>query len=151
MSDIETEVHRTLLRHAWGFDDGDWELLASAYTEDATMEIVTDGMSFTPHEDDIGTSAVGKDDLMRLYRAGYDLIANEGNRPWHLITDVLVESYDETSARVRSVNLFLKSSPEGASLYGLSRYYDEMVRVDDDWLIKSRINRVACMGTGNLL
>jgi 3-phenylpropionate/cinnamic acid dioxygenase small subunit len=142
MSDnIEGEVARPLHRHAWGFDEGDWELLASAYTEDATVDVeIDEDMTFMPVPE---PHAVGRDAVMQGYRNSYATFAAAGERPWHLITNVLVDSHDEDTASVRSFNLFLKSAPTGVTVFGMSRYHDEMVKVDGEWRIKARVNRIS--------
>jgi 3-phenylpropionate/cinnamic acid dioxygenase small subunit len=141
-------VQVPLYRHAWGFDDGDWDLLASAYTEDAEVRAVTDGMPFNPVDE---PHTVGRAAVISAYQASRAEFESSGCRAWHMISNVLVDSHDANTARVRSFNKFLRSSPAGVSLFGLSRYYDEMVRVDGEFRIKSRINRIACVGTGELI
>lgn len=141
MSPIEHEVARALNRHAWGFDEGDWDLLASAYTEDATVDVVTDeGMTFMPVPE---PHAVGRAAVLAGYRGSYASFRSRGERPWHLITNVLVDEHDGDTAKVRSFNLFLGSTPGGVSVFGMSRYHDEMVRVDGEWRIKARVNRIS--------
>ena len=141
MADIEGEVSRPLHRHAWGFDEGDWDLLASAYTEDATVDVVIDeGMAFMPVPE---PHAVGREAVLDGYRNSYAAFAAKGERPWHLITNVLVDEHDEHNAKVRSFNLFLKSTPAGVSVFGMSRYHDELVKVDGEWRIRTRVNRIS--------
>jgi hypothetical protein len=150
MTDILSEVKLPLMRHSWGFDDGDWDLLASAYTEDAEVEAVTDGMAFNPVDPAL---MVGRAAIIAGYQGSRAHFDAGGHRAWHLITNVLVESHDATTARVWSVNQFLRSAPDGVSLFGLSRYYDDMVRDGDggDFRIKRRVNRIAAVGTGALI
>jgi 3-phenylpropionate/cinnamic acid dioxygenase small subunit len=141
MSPIENEVARALHRHAWGFDDGDWDLLASAYTEDATVDVVTDeDMTFMPVPE---PHAVGRDAVLEGYRGSYASFRSRGERPWHMIMNVLVDEHDEGNAKVRSFNLFLKSTPAGVTVFGMSRYHDDMVKVDGEWRIRSRVNRIS--------
>ena len=129
------------MRHAWGFDEGDWELLASAYTEDATVDVVIDeGMTFMPVPE---PHLEGREAVMDGYRRSYAGFAAEGARPWHLITNVLVDDHDGETVSVRSFNLFLSSTPRGVSVFGMSRYHDRMVKVDGQWRIKSRVNRIS--------
>jgi hypothetical protein len=141
VSGIDAEVARPLHRHAWGFDEGDWDLLESAYTDDATVDVeIDDDMSFMPVPE---PHAVGRDAVLEGYRNSYAAFAAKGERPWHLITNVLVDEHDERTAKVRSFNLFLKSTPTGVSVFGMSRYHDEMVKVDGEWRIKARVNRIS--------
>jgi 3-phenylpropionate/cinnamic acid dioxygenase small subunit len=138
---IEAEVSKALMRHAWGFDEGDWELLEAAYTEDATVEVVIDeGMTFMPvplpHVE-------GREAVLAGYRNSYAHFQANGERPWHLITNVLVVRHDDSSADVRSFNLFLKSTPAGVAVFGLSRYHDHMVKDRGEWRIQSRVNRIS--------
>jgi 3-phenylpropionate/cinnamic acid dioxygenase small subunit len=138
---IEAEVTRALMRHAWGFDEADWELLEAAYTEDATVDVeIDDGMAFMPVPN---PHVVGRAAVLEGYRDSYAAFAANGERPWHLITDVLVDSHDGDTAEVRSFNLFLKSTPAGVAVFGMSRYHDHMVKVDGEWRIKSRVNRIS--------
>ena len=146
MAGIEEEVTKPLMRHAWGFDEGDWELLEAAYTEDATVDVVTDeGMSFMPVPE---PHAVGREAVMKGYRSSYASFRAAGERPWHLITNVLVDSHDEHTAEVRSFNLFLKSTPRGVAVFGMSRYHDHMVKDGGEWQIKSRVNRISYASGG---
>lgn len=141
MGGIESEVGRALLRHAWGFDEGDWPLLASAYTADATVDVVTDAnMTFMPVA---VPHAVGREAVLEGYRSSYAEFVARGQRPWHLITNVLVDHHTGDTASVRSFNLFLMSTPDGVSVFGLSRYHDHMVKVDGEWRIKARVNRIS--------
>jgi 3-phenylpropionate/cinnamic acid dioxygenase small subunit len=129
------------MRHAWGFDEGDWDLLASAYTEDATVDVVTDeSMTFMPVPE---PHAVGRDAVLRGYRGSYASFVARGERPWHLITNILVDAHDDETAKVRSFNLFLRSAPDGVSVFGISRYHDDLVRVDGEWRIRARVNRIS--------
>jgi hypothetical protein len=138
---IDADVSKPLMRHAWGFDEGDWELLEGAYTEDATVDVVIDeGMAFMPVPE---PHLAGREAVMDGYRSSYAHFAAEGERPWHLITNVLVDSHDGDTADVRSFNLFLKSTPNGVAVFGMSRYHDHMVKVDGEWRIKSRVNRIS--------
>jgi 3-phenylpropionate/cinnamic acid dioxygenase small subunit len=138
---IDHEVMRPLMRHAWGFDEGDWELLEAAYTEDATVDVVVDeGMAFMPVPE---PHAAGRAAVMEGYRNSYASFAANGERPWHLITNVLIDHHDGDAAEVRSFNLFLKSSPAGVAVFGMSRYHDQMVKIDGEWRIKSRVNRIS--------
>lgn len=142
MAGIEAEVSKALMRHAWGFDEGDWRLLEAAYTEDATVDVVIDGgLTFMPVPE---PHAVGRDAVMEGYRSSYASFQANGERPWHIITNVLVDSHDDSSAEVRSFNLFLKSTPAGAAVFGMSRYHDHMVKDRGEWRIKSRVNRISC-------
>lgn len=146
MTSIETEVERTLLRHAWGFDDGDWDLLEQAYTPDATVEAAPgEGMTSNPVNP---AFCDGRDQVLKALRDSRAEFTARGERPWHFITNILVEEHDETTAKVRSFNLFLQTTHEGAAVFGMSRYYDTMVKQDGKWRIKARINRLACVGTG---
>lgn len=141
MAAIEEELARPLMRHAWGFDEGDWELLESAYAEDATVDVVIDeGMTFMPVPE---PHVEGRQAVMESYRKSYAGFAAGGARPWHLITNILVENHDGETASVRSFNLFLRSTPQGVSVFGMSRYHDRMVKVDGEWRIKSRVNRIS--------
>jgi hypothetical protein len=133
------------MRHAWGFDEGDWELLAAAYTEDATVDVMVDeGMTFMPVPE---PHAVGREAVLDGYRKSYATFAAKGERPWHLITNVLVDNHQDDTADVRSFNLFLKSTPGGVAVFGMSRYHDQMVKVDGEWRIKSRVNRISSAPT----
>jgi 3-phenylpropionate/cinnamic acid dioxygenase small subunit len=138
---IEAEVTKALMRHAWGFDEGDWELLEAAYTEDATVEVVIDeGMTFMPVPE---PQVAGREAVVEGYRSSYASFQAKGERPWHLITNILVDRHDDDSAEVRSFNLFLKSTPAGVAVFGMSRYHDHMVKDGGEWRIKSRVNRIS--------
>ncbi|HEX6458264.1 MAG TPA: nuclear transport factor 2 family protein [Thermoleophilaceae bacterium] len=50
--------------------------------------------------------------------------------------------------RVRSFNLFLKSTPAGVAVFGMSRYHDHMVKDGGDWRIRSRVNRISYASGG---
>jgi 3-phenylpropionate/cinnamic acid dioxygenase small subunit len=143
---IEAELSKPLMRHAWGFDEGDWELLEAAYTEDATVDVeVDEGMGFMPVPN---PHLAGRDAVMEGYRSSYASFQGKGERPWHLITNVLVDRHDGDTADVRSFNLFLKSTPAGVAVFGMSRYHDQMVKIDGEWRIKSRVNRISYASGG---
>lgn len=145
MAGIDEEVMRPLMRHAWGFDEGDWELLEAAYTEDATLDVeIDEGMGFMPVPE---PHLSGLPAVMDGYRSSYASFASKGERPWHLITNVLVDRHHGDTAEVRSFNLFLKSTPEGVAVFGMSRYHDQMVKIDGEWRIKSRVNRISYAST----
>jgi 3-phenylpropionate/cinnamic acid dioxygenase small subunit len=138
---IEAEVSRALMRHAWGFDEGDWELLEAAYTEDATVDVeIDEGMTFMPVPE---PHVAGREAVLEGYRNSYASFRANGERPWHLITNVLVDRHDDHTADVRSFNLFLKSTPDGVAVFGMSRYHDHMVKDGGEWRIKSRVNRIS--------
>jgi hypothetical protein len=138
---IEAEVGRPLARHAWGFDEGDWDLLASAYTDDATVDVVVDeGMGFMPVPE---PHAVGREAIISGYRASYATFAERGERPWHVITNVLVDSHDDARASVRCFMHFMTTTPVEVADFGFARYHDEMVKVDGEWRIKARVNRIS--------
>jgi hypothetical protein len=129
------------MRHAWGFDEGDWELLASAYTEDATVDVLADqALGFMPVPE---PHAAGREAIIDGYRRSYAEFAARGERPWHVITNVLVDRHDGETARVRSFNLFLRSTSGGVSVFGISRYHDDLVKVDGEWRIRARVNRIS--------
>jgi 3-phenylpropionate/cinnamic acid dioxygenase small subunit len=60
-----------------------------------------------------------------------------------VITNVLVDRHDGETARVRSFNLFLRSTSGGVSVFGISRYHDDLVKVDGEWRIRARVNRIS--------
>jgi hypothetical protein len=137
----DAELARPLMRHAWGFDEGDWALVESAYTVDAIVEVVLDdGIPFMPVP---VPRAVGRDAILDGYRRSYETFVERGERPWHVISNVLVDDRSEDRATVRSFNQFLKTTPRGVTYFGVSRYHDEVVKRDGEWRIASRINRIS--------
>lgn len=138
---VARDVAQTLSRHAWGFDEGDWDLCASAYTADAVVVVIPDeDLSFTPVPQ---LRSVGRDAIIDGYRASHAEFVGRGERPWHVITNILVDAVDGDTAKVRSFITFLRSTTAGVRVFGIARYEDVMVVEGQRWRIKSRVNRIA--------
>jgi 3-phenylpropionate/cinnamic acid dioxygenase small subunit len=79
-------------------------------------------------------------------RAGQGF-AERGEQPWHLISNMLIESQSATQAHVRCCYVFATQTVDGLTVHGLSRYFDHFAGSADGWHIRTRRNVVAHLGS----
>jgi 3-phenylpropionate/cinnamic acid dioxygenase small subunit len=89
----------------------------------------------------------GRDAIIAHFRASHATFDERGERPWHIVTNMLIESCDEERARVRCCYLFYTQSASGLRLHGLSRYHDDFVHHAGAWRIRTRRNVVSHLGS----
>lgn len=153
-NDIQVDIERALYRHAWGYDEADWDRFAKGWAEDGELLLILgDGVEAPAgipegSVPDEGLHTVGRDAIIERFKKGRAAFAEQGEQPRHVILNVLVDDVNGDTAKVRCFHLFMVTSAKGVGIHGSSVYHDEMVRGGDGWLIKSRRNVVSSFGTG---
>lgn len=147
-NNIQIDIERALQRHAWGYDEADWELFAKGWAEDGELLLVRGEGVEDASVPDEGLHTVGRDAIIERFKKGRDNFDKQGEQPRHVILNVLIDELNGDTAKVRCFHMFLVTGPKGVGVFGTSVYYDAMVRGGDGWLIKSRRNVVQSFGTG---
>lgn len=116
-------IRDTLLRHGAAFDEADLEALDGIWTEDCRRD---DGPGR-------GEPFQGRAELKRR------LSAAVAKFEWthHQLGDSLIEIDGDAATSTTFVACWHKTV-EGEICWGTARYYDQLVRLDDAWLIASR-------------
>lgn len=116
------EISDLIGRYCMLFDDEDWEGLADLWTADAAF--VVEDQAFE-----------GRDVLM----AFLSTCLPRGYRTKHMIARPLVElAADGVTARARTDVVWIAANFENTIL---GRYEDEVVRADDGWRFRRRVER----------
>jgi len=116
--------------YAHTYDQGRLDRLGDLWTDDATFEIRGSIGGFP-------NLLSGRDEIVAHMRDRHAATRPAQRR--HVITNVLIEELDESSARV-SAYLLLGSTVEGQlSLPVTGRYEDELARTDDGWRIRRQV------------
>jgi 3-phenylpropionate/cinnamic acid dioxygenase small subunit len=125
-------IEDSIYRYAWGYDDDELDLLASAFAEQATLNHAIDGSFVEGRE----TIRAWMDEKREVFRQA-------GEQPRHMIANVVVEQESETTASSRCYMTMMVTRSDG-SVYAhhAGRYFDRYVRVDDRWLFSERLIRV---------
>jgi 3-phenylpropionate/cinnamic acid dioxygenase small subunit len=143
----EQGIERALMLYAWGYDENDMDLVAAAFTPDAELVFAPDPVIEDVEALGGDRRTIGRDAIIAQFRASRATFDERGERPWHIVTNMLIESRDEERARVRCCYLFYTQSASGLRLHGLSRYHDDFVRHDGEWRIRTRRNVVSHLGS----
>jgi hypothetical protein len=145
--DAYRAIERALMLYAWGYDDGDMDLVRDAFTDDAVLIFSPDPL--IEDADALGGErrTVGRDAIIEQFRASRATFSERGEQPWHVVTNMLVESLADSEARVRCCYLFCTQSANALTVHGLSRYVDDFALVGGDWRIRTRRNVVSHLGS----
>lgn len=125
--EARTRIYDSLVRVSRGVDRKDWQLLLSAYTEEAT-----DNHGFAH-----GSVARNVVPELKVRHEGVEHSA-------HLTGNIAYKFLSATNARVESYGLVMHREQPGADgrvrrLQVAARYVDRFVKSGDDWLIAERV------------
>jgi hypothetical protein len=120
-------IFETVARFAFGYDDADFELMAAAFTADATSQgtWATGKLAWGP--------MIGRDDIVSVLSA---IREKQADKPRHNITNFLFTEQTEATAEARFY-LDLNSTVEGkTSVVSAGKYEAEFIREGDVWRLK---------------
>lgn len=125
--DPRSGIENTLARYCWAYDTNVFEQLAACFTPDAVIS--TQG----------SVMEVGRDAFvagLQQRRAAY----NDGARPWHVITNVLLSHLDGEKAYVNSRFSFSVVQPDEVHHVKAIGFYEDVFRggTDGVWRIQER-------------
>ena len=143
----QAEIERPLQLNAWGYDENDMAMVAESLTEDAQLIFVPDELVEDPAVLGGERRTVGREAILAQLAASRADFDARGERPRHVITNILVERVSADEADVRCFYLFCVQSADGLQIRGLSRYYDHLVNAGGAWRIQTRRNTVAHVGS----
>lgn len=124
------DIHQLFATYAHTYDEGRLDRLGELWTEDARFEIRGSIGGFP-------SLLSGRDEIVAHMRDRH--AATQPAQRRHVITNVLIEQLDLSSARV-SAYLLLGSTAEGRlSLPVTGRYEDELARTDEGWRIHRQV------------
>lgn len=118
------QIRNLLAAYCIHVDDGDFERLASLFTEDAVVDAMGDVMQ-------------GRDTIARSMEENY--IPRRRGR--HVTLNSFIE-VDGDSATATSDIMFVRRSKEGPLIQLMGRYTDELVRRDGAWRFRRRTIRI---------
>lgn len=145
--DPHRAIERALMLYAWGYDDADMDLVRDAFTEDAVLVFSPDPLIEDVEALGGERRTVGRDAIIEQFRSSRATFSERAEQPWHVVTNMLVETVTESEARVRCCYLFCTQSAAGLTVHGLSRYVDDFACVDGQWRIRTRRNVVSHLGS----
>jgi hypothetical protein len=145
--DVERAIERALMLYAWGYDSNDMGMVEQAFTPDAELIFAPDEMIEDVEALGGERRTVGRDAILEQFRASRAGFAERGEQPWHLISNMLIESQSATQAHVRCCYLFATQTVDGLTVHGLSRYFDHFTGSASGWHIRTRRNVVAHLGS----
>jgi hypothetical protein len=117
---LRDEIETTIYAYAWGYDDDELDLLASAFAEGAVLNHALDGSTVNGPE----AIRAWMDEKRQVFR-------DAGEQPRHMIA----------SSRCYMTMMVTRSD---GSIYAhhAGRYFDRYARVGDRWLFSERLIRV---------
>nr|WCI13848.1 LaxC4 [Streptomyces setonensis] len=126
--ELYAEIQDFYARHMQLIDDGKVDAWVDTFTADAT---ISNNVAPRP--------AHGREEILTVVRRAQDQLEADGIQHRHWIGMLVVDRLDDTTVRAESYAL-LVATPRGGSpvLDRSTRCHDELVRVDDDWQIRSR-------------
>jgi len=132
MADL-TAITHVLARWALGYDEGDEQLMESAFTEDAYMRL------------EIGREE-GNKEIMGPYNGRAEVMAlftdHQGlqhDQRRHVTTNVVITDDRGDEASVASYLTLFVNDDNGVRLQATGVYRDEFVKRDGEWRIRERI------------
>jgi hypothetical protein len=125
-------IEDSIYRYAWGYDDDELDLLASAFADDATLNHAIDG-SFVEGRD---TIRAWMDEKREVFRQA-------GEQPRHMIANIVTQQETETTASSRCYMTMMVTRSDGTVYaHHAGRYFDKYVQVGALWLFSERLIRV---------
>jgi hypothetical protein len=123
-------ISDTLSKYGWGYDEGDFELLAEALTEDATV-------TGTVHGTTIGWGpTVGRSEIVKVLS---DIRLGQHDQRRHGLASILFDELTTDTARVRCYQI-LFATENGAARFVASGWYRfTLVKDGDVWRIKEQV------------
>jgi ketosteroid isomerase-like protein len=118
---VTAGVKATIAAQAHAQDDGRTDDLAALYTEDAV--IVVPGVA----------TLEGRDAIWKAFEEWKPRAPQR-----HMVTNILVTEFDETSAKATSDVTFVQKGEDGWSIQIVGRYFDTFRLVDGTWLFSRR-------------
>jgi 3-phenylpropionate/cinnamic acid dioxygenase small subunit len=133
---LQSDLERPLQLYAWGYDEGEWDLMAEAFAEDG--ELVTEQDPLVGDGRDTGTK--GREAIIERFKQTRQTFLDRGEIPRHVTTNVLVERVEGDEAWVRCYYIMSVQRRDALHTLGISRYYDHLVNDGGVWRIKRRRN-----------
>lgn len=129
---LRNEVEDPIHRYAWGYDGDEMDLLASAFTEDATLNHAIEG-----------STIVGRDAIRDWMDEKREVFRSAGEQPRHVLSGILAERESETEATSRCYMTMVVTRSDGSVyVHHAGRYLDRLAKVGDRWLFTERLIRV---------
>jgi 3-phenylpropionate/cinnamic acid dioxygenase small subunit len=121
------EIENTLYRYAWAYDMDQLDEMGKCFTADAQVEFA-----------DVGLKA-GRSAIVEEMRRRRDLYRPENAVPWHVISNVFIESQTEAEATVKAFFTFFVRGTDGVEKFRSIGYYDDTFGPEDGaWRIRHR-------------
>ena len=115
-------------RQSHAIDGGDAVGWARTFTEDGRFESPT-----------FRLTAVGHDELERFARSSNDAALARGEHLRHWIDAVVMTRIDDLATHVEAYLMILATSAQGSRVDRSVRVIDDLAKVDDEWLLTSRV------------
>ena len=129
---LRDEIERTIYAYAWGYDDDELDLLASAFAEGAVLNHALDGSTVNGPE----SIRAWMDEKRQIFR-------DAGEQPRHMIANIVVEQESESEASSRCYMTMMVTRSDGSVYpHHSGRYFERYTRVGERWLFSERLIRV---------
>ena len=126
-SSARNEIENTLHRYTFGYDNCDWSVVESCFTEGAVLSLrVGDGALVGPYE--------GREAVLKMMR---DASHSQGDQRRHVTTNVIIQEDGHDATSVAYLTLF---SAKNGVLTPLStgEYHDKLLRTSMGWKLSER-------------
>ena len=125
------QIDNVLATWALGYDDREPALMERCFTEDATMTLHIGSETMGPY--------VGRSEVMKHFTDHHEVQTDQRR---HVVTNLTIESEDDTSARTTSVLTLLVVEDDTARVQATGVYRDHFVLDGDRWRIRERVLRL---------
>ncbi len=115
-------------RQSHAIDGGDAKGWAQTFTEQGRFESPT-----------FKLTAIGHDELEQFARSSNDAALARGEHLRHWIDAVVMTRVDDLALHVEAYLMILATSTEGSRVDRSVRVIDDLAKVDDQWLLSSRV------------
>lgn len=128
----QRELEQLMYRLNWSIDQGDADAVASLFTEDASMHLLSgDGAVLLP-------PITGRDQLRAFYAQALGEHAAQSHRQRHLVSNVMLETQGTDDATIVSYHTALGIVKGEPALEAIAWARDDCTLVDGSWKIACR-------------
>jgi hypothetical protein len=124
----EREIRDLMVTYAESLDYGNKDAWAACFTADGDFDVRMRGEAMFAHS---GTEALA------AFAAGHSHAPNVYHK--HFLSVPVIEFAGPDGATARTYFTMLHERPQGPIVLVIGRYLDELARVDDRWVFKTRV------------
>jgi ketosteroid isomerase-like protein len=122
-------ISDALAKYSWGYDEGDFELLGDAFTEDAVAggKVANTDMGWGPMK--------GRAEIVRVLS---EIRKTQTDQRRHTVSTILFDALTDTTATVRCLLVLLATEKNVGRLVSGGWYRAKFIKQGDTWRMKEQ-------------